>query len=65
MIKLKSLIKEGSRLNSINKEIEKLNSLWDKYDSTGDRTSQLDIETQLKKLNKEKSNWENIYKAIK
>jgi hypothetical protein len=57
---------EGIRLDWLNNEIFKLEKEWDRLDSTGGQEiKQQEISNKLQKLQKEKENWEKVYKSIK
>lgn len=65
MIKLNSIVGEGVRLDSINREIAKLERELDLIDGQGSSYNRARIITQkLERLRREKSRWDKIYKTI-
>ena len=65
MIKLKSLLSEGVRLDYLNNQIKKLEDEWTRLDSQGTRYNrQLQITHELGKLKAEKENWEKLHSVV-
>jgi hypothetical protein len=65
MIKLKSLLSEGVRLDYITNQIKKLEDEWTRLDSQGTGYNrQLQITRELGKLKAEKENWEKIHSVV-
>ena len=61
----KDRLEEGERLDYLNGEIAALEAEWERLDSQGNRmVQQQEIQKQLTKLRREKSNWDRIYQAV-
>ena len=61
----RGLLKEGARLDYINRQIQALETEWDRLDSQGtgfDRQQQIRLE--IEKLRKEKAKWDKLHGAV-